>query len=91
MEADDIRHATLAGVRATVRAIPAVAISDIQGAVGPDDALAQLRLAGVALDAAHDSLETAVGYARDHGYSWSAIGAVLGITRKVAEQRFRDR
>jgi len=91
MELDDIRNATIAGVRATVRAIPAITIGDIQGDIGPDDALAQLRLAGVALDAAHDGLETAVGYARDCGYSWSAIGAVLGITRQGAEQRFRDR
>jgi hypothetical protein len=90
MEPDDVRSSTLAAVRSTVRALPARTISDIQGHVGSDDALAQLRLAGIAVDAAHDGLDAAVAYARDRGYSWSAIGAVLGITRHGAEQRFRD-
>lgn len=38
------------------------------------------------LDAA---LEHAVDGQRAHGFSWSAIGSPLGITRQAAQQRFR--
>jgi hypothetical protein len=91
VEVDDITRSTLVSVRSAVRTLPSRAIADIHGSVGPDDALAQLRLAGVALDAAHDGLEAAVGFARECGYSWTVIGAVLGISRQGAEQRFRQR
>jgi hypothetical protein len=42
------------------------------------------------LDAAQDALEVAVRYARDAGHPWGEIGAVLGITRQGAEQRFAE-
>ena len=91
MDADDIMRSTLASVRSAVRTLPSRAIADIHGSVDPDDALAHSRLAGIALDAAHNGLEAAVGFARDCGYSSTVIGAVLGISRQGAEQQFHDR
>lgn len=34
------------------------------------------------------ALSRAVGSARRAGHPWSALGAILGITRQVAQQRF---
>jgi hypothetical protein len=48
-------------------------------------------MAAVAYDAARRALEEAVARARAQGSSWSEVGAVLGITRQAAFQRFGDR
>lgn len=44
-----------------------------------------------ALAAAENELRQAVAAARDAGYSWTLIGAALGISRQAAQQRFRER
>jgi len=40
--------------------------------------------------AAESDLHKAVAGARDDGCSWSAIAAMLGVSRQTAQHRFRD-
>lgn len=41
-----------------------------------------------ALEAADAHLREAVRAAREAEYSWAAIGAVLGVSKQAAQQRF---
>ncbi len=57
----------------------------------PDDVAAPLEIVRRAAEADRittDLLIQAVGGARSGGQSWAAIGAVLGLTRQAAQQRF---
>jgi phosphopantetheinyl transferase (holo-ACP synthase) len=47
-----------------------------------------LASAVAAFEAARHALEEAVMEALDHGASWSEIGALLGVSRQAAFQRF---
>jgi hypothetical protein len=56
--------------------------------------LAAVHRATLARAQAEAALMEAVGRARAHGYSWSAIGAMLGTSGEAARQRYgsqRDR
>ena len=46
------------------------------------------RLAGELQSLADDLVQDYVEHCRMHGYSWTDIGAVLGVTRQAAQQRF---
>jgi hypothetical protein len=52
------------------------------------DVLAWIDAAHGELRAAERTLAAAVARARQHGHSWSTIGARLGISRQGAQQRF---
>ena len=52
------------------------------------DELHEIEAALQALDAADDQLHETVVAARAAGYSWAAIGAVLGVSKQAAQQRF---
>ncbi|MCS5497473.1 hypothetical protein NY547_09510 [Cnuibacter physcomitrellae] len=57
----------------------------------PVDDPRALRRIGLALrdiEAAEGELRSSVAAARDEGYSWAAIGMVLGTTRQAAQSRF---
>jgi hypothetical protein len=56
----------------------------------PVDPLAWIAQARRDLRAAEDTLTATVHRARQRGHPWSAIGAVLGISRQAAQQRFAD-
>lgn len=51
-------------------------------------ALNEVRAAAHTLADAEDGLAEAVRTARDEGHTWAAIGAMLGISRQAAQQRF---
>ena len=52
------------------------------------DELHELEAALEAFDAADARLREAVRAARAAEYSWAAIGAVLGVSKQAAQQRF---
>jgi hypothetical protein len=54
-------------------------------------ALLEVLAAEAARRRAELDLREAVGAARRAGQSWSAIGAILGVTRQAAQQRFDGR
>ncbi|MHA7134608.1 hypothetical protein [Oerskovia turbata] len=54
----------------------------------PDAHLELVALTARASASADSLLATAVSSARSAGHSWEAVGAVLGITRQAAQQRF---
>jgi hypothetical protein len=57
----------------------------------PDPAvLLEVLAARAAWRRAELTLHEAVGAARRAGQPWSAIGAILGVTRQAAQQRFDD-
>lgn len=64
----------------------------LESAGGPDDApldhLALVARAAEAHTVTRDLLQQAVAAARADGRSWAAVGAVLGLTRQAAQQRF---
>lgn len=47
-----------------------------------------VRLAGELQAVADDLVEDYVEHCRMHGYSWTDIGSILGVTRQGAQQRF---
>lgn len=70
----------------THRAAIAEALIGLQGDAGPERALELVR----DLRAAAELLESElISEARDHGLSWARIGAVYGLTKQGAQQRFR--
>jgi hypothetical protein len=52
------------------------------------DELHEIEAALEAFDAADAHLHEAVHAARAADYSWAAIGAVLGVSKQAAQQRF---
>jgi hypothetical protein len=52
------------------------------------DELHEIEAALQAFDAADDRLHDTVVAARTAGYSWASIGAVLGVSKQAAQQRF---
>ena len=52
------------------------------------DQLHDIEAALGAFDAADERLHEAVRAARAADYSWAAIGAVLGVSKQAAQQRF---
>lgn len=60
------------------------------GTTDPIDLLAWIDQAHHDLDTAERVLHAAVTRARQHRHPWSAIGAVLGISRQAAQQRWSD-
>ena len=52
------------------------------------DPLHEIEAAVGAFDAAESRLREAVRTARAENYSWAAIGAVLGVSKQAAQQRF---
>lgn len=52
---------------------------------------AALAAAAALRDAADRKLFVLVGFARDAGASWAAIGEALGVTTQAAHQRFGPR
>jgi hypothetical protein len=54
----------------------------------PAGPLEWITTALASLHAAEADLAAAATRARQHGHSWAAIGARLGITRQAAQQRF---
>lgn len=65
-------------------------ISSATAAVTSDKAqvLKRVAAASVAFEAARDALHHTVRLALDEGASWSEIGAVRGVSRQAAFQRF---
>ncbi len=62
------------------------ALEAVEGASGALELLAAAR----ELRESADALEiAAVGEARNHGRTWTQIGAVYGTTKQGAQQRFR--
>jgi Flp pilus assembly protein TadD len=55
---------------------------------GDIDRLSVVAGAAAAFDEARDALHRAVREALDDGATWSDIGAVLGVSRQAAFQRF---
>ena len=57
-----------------------------------DDALdrlgAALRVAAELRDLSDELIDRCVAGAREHGRSWSEIGAILGVSKQAAQQRF---
>ncbi|MDO4258340.1 MAG: hypothetical protein Q4C87_02340 [Actinomycetaceae bacterium] len=51
-------------------------------------ALAKVAVAQIRAHAAEKALDEAVMAAREAGFSWQAIGDVLGMTRQGANKRF---
>jgi hypothetical protein len=60
-------------------------------AAPPIDLLHWVAEAQARLRDAEAELAAAARRARNHGHSWTAIGARLGITRQAAQQRFGSR
>lgn len=54
----------------------------------PTDHLAIVERAAQAHAATRDLLQQAVTAARGSGHSWAAVGAILGLSRQAAQQRF---
>ena len=52
------------------------------------DLLEQVSRAAALIKEAHEQLYEAVAAARRAGYSYASIGAVLGVTRQAAGERF---
>lgn len=65
-----------------------VAANDLTGFTGDLDGLAAL---ADVVAVAESALSAAVAGLREHGYSWTDIGAALGITRQAAQQRWGQR
>ena len=68
-------------------------LDGLDPAATPAEDPKELRRIGLAkrdIHAAEDELRAAVRQARAAGYSWSAIGRTLGITRQAAQERFRE-
>lgn len=59
-----------------------------EGGSGTPDHLVLVARAADAHAATRDLLHQAVAAARADGRSWAAVGAVLGLTRQAAQQRF---
>ncbi len=64
------------------------ALSDFDRATGGKELLAAARAVRASTEALE---EAAVLEARAEGVSWSKIGAVYGLTKQGAQQRFRSR
>ena len=62
----------------------------IDSVTAPDKSrlLETVSAASAAYEAARDGLHEAVRAALDHGATWTDIGAVLGVSRQAAFQRF---
>lgn len=54
----------------------------------PEELLASLPAASLAVDRASDALREHVAELRRGGVSWSAIGEALGVSRQAAWERF---
>jgi sugar-specific transcriptional regulator TrmB len=48
----------------------------------------ELREAVLSRSAAERSIKDAVEHAREHGYSWSSIGSLIGTSGEAARQRY---
>ncbi|MES2094093.1 MAG: hypothetical protein V4531_09820 [Actinomycetota bacterium] len=48
----------------------------------------ELRQAVLARSAAERSIKDGVDHAREHGYSWAAIGSLIGTSGEAARQRY---
>lgn len=55
------------------------------------DVFVALRRAVVSRSEAERSIKQAVTEARKHGYSWRAIGSLIGTSGEAARQRYRSR
>jgi hypothetical protein len=55
----------------------------------PDDPLDRLDAARIRREAAEAEETALVLAARESGHTWSAIGALYGLTKQGAQQRFR--
>lgn len=64
------------------------ALDDFDRAEGAREVLAAARTVRASIDALE---QAAVQQARAEGVSWSKIGAVYGLTKQGAQQRFRER
>ena len=68
-------------------------LDDLDPATTPAEDPKELRRVGLAkrdVGAAQDELRAAVRDARAAGWSWSAIGRTLGVSRQAAQERFRE-
>lgn len=68
-------------------------LDTLDPATAPAGDPAELRRIGLAkrdIAAAEGELRDAVRAARVAGYSWSAIGRTLGVTKQSAQERFRN-
>ena len=51
-------------------------------------AFTELREAVLSKSAAERSIRDAVDHAREHGYTWASIGALIGTSGEAARQRY---
>jgi hypothetical protein len=68
-------------------------LDGLDPATTPSDDPKELRRVGLAkrdIQAAQDELRAAVRDARVAGWSWSAIGRTLGVSKQAAQGRFRE-
>lgn len=70
----------------TARERLTAALADLDGAADPQARLAAVQLIRLL---AEELEHTEVRAARELGTSWSKIGAVYGLTKQGAQQRFR--
>lgn len=75
---------------ASADSIIEAAMRDLVAKTGEGDLTigAALEATAALRDAADRKLYVLVGFARDAGASWAAIGAALGVTTQAAHQRF---
>lgn len=62
----------------------------LSGLAAADAALDRIAAARQIREAAEELEQTEVKSAREHGTSWSKIGAAYGLTKQGAQQRFGD-
>jgi hypothetical protein len=87
----DLDPLEIAALRAGVERAVLAGAGDLQEALerDPGTFLHLLAAAQIGAQEADRLLHAAVASARRAGHSWDAIGAVLGVTRQGAQQRFR--
>lgn len=73
------------------QALGAAILAGLEVEDGHQDHLAIVRRAAAAEDEVDALLHHAVGAARGAGHSWASLGAVLGMSRQAAQQRFGAR
>jgi len=68
-------------------------LDGLDPATAPAEDPKELRRIGFAkrdIHVAEDELRMAVREARTAGYSWSAVGRTLGVTKQAAQERFGE-
>jgi hypothetical protein len=65
-------------------------LGNLRGLMCLDDPGVQLHLIASLSLQMHASLTTAVLKSRTHGYAWTEIAALLGVSPEVARRRFRE-